>query len=202
MNKRIFGLLLAFTLILGQAVSVFAAPSVQVPSSGGGNYGDDFTDVIDDENALKVIDYINNTDASNSESIEAINDNTPLDLDGGVLVTDFTKVPAYEKDESGMYIFDVYVPNLPDNVKREDIRGIVFYDENGKWDIIVPIKLDGKTLTFKTPYKPSAIIIYFPTTSTTTSPVTGVVSGLGISMSLVAVATTVSAITNKKSKED
>lgn len=201
MKKKIFGLLLAFTLILGQAVSVLAAPSAQVPPTGGGNYGDDFTDVVKDKDALKVIDYVNNTDASNSESIDAINDNTSLDLDGGVLVTDFVKVPDYTKDENG-YTFDVYVPNLPDNVKREDIRGIVFYNENGKWDVVVPVKLNGKTLTFTTPYKPSAIIIYFPTTSTTTSPVTGVVSGLGLTMSLAAVATTVSAIANKKSKED
>lgn len=201
MKKKIFGLLLAFTLILGQAVSVLAAPSAQVPPTGGGNYGDDFTDVVKDKDALKVIDYVNNTDASNSESIDAINDNTSLNLDGGVLVTDFVKVPDYTKDENG-YTFDVYVPNLPDNVKREDIRGIVFYNENGKWDVVVPVKLNGKTLTFTTPYKPSAIIIYFPTTSTTTSPVTGVVSGLGLTMSLAAVATTVSAIANKKSKED
>lgn len=201
MNKRIFGLLLAFTLILAQAVTVFAAPSAQVPPTGGGNYGDDFTDVIKDEDALKVIDYINNTDPSNAEAIDVINDVTPLSLDGGVLITDFEKVPDYTKDENG-YTFDVYVPNLPDNVKREDIRGIVFYDETGKWDIVVPVKLNGKTLTFTTPYKPSAIIIYFPTTSTTTSPVTGVVTGLGLTMSLAAVATTVSAIANKKSKED
>lgn len=202
MNRKLLGLLVAFILLISQAVCVFAAPSIQIPGSGQPGYGDNFTDVVKDETALKVIDYINNTDASNAESIEAINDLTPLSLDGGILATDFYKIPNYEKDANDMYIFDIHVPSLPDNVKREDIRGIVFYDEINKWDIIVPIGLNGKTLTFMTPYIPSAILIYFPTTMTTTSPVTGVIGVYGLLVTAAAVVSVISGLSYKKSKEN
>ena len=202
MNKKLSGLLVAFILLISQAVCVFAAPSIQIPGSGQPGYGDNFTDVVKDETALKVIDYINNTDASNAESIEVINDLTPLSLDGGILATDFYKVPNYEKDANGMYVFTVEVPNLPDNVNKDAIRGIVFYNAQKKWDVITPIKLENKTLTFMTPYIPSAIAIYFPTTLTTTSPVTGIVGNYGLLMSTVVIASVVSGLAYKKSEEN
>lgn len=203
MNKKILAVLLAAVLVMSQAVCVFAAPSAQVPT-GGGNYGDNFTDVIKDDNALKVIDYINNTDASNAESIQAINDYTSLTLDGGILLTSFYKLRNLTQNSDGMYEFTVYAPNLPDNVNVNDIYGIAFCSSTNEWYMVSPMKLEGKTLTFKTTFMPSAIAIYLPTTTagTTTSPVTGVALGCGLSMSVAVVASAVSAIAYKKSKEE
>jgi len=197
--------MLAFVLVLSQAVCVFAAPSIQPPSGGkpqGGNYGDDFTDVIKDETALKIIDFINNTDPSNAEAINTLNELAGLALDGGVLLNDFTKFKSAKPDASGMYEFSIEALNLPDNVKAEDVRGIVFFQETGKWEIITPFKLEGKTFYFRTYTKPSAAALYFPTTVTTTSPVTGAVSQYGILISAAAIASVVSGFSFKKSKEN
>ena len=200
--KKFLGIMLAFVFIFTQAVCVFAAPSPQAPSTGGGNYGDDFTDVIKDETALKIIDYINNTDPSNADAINTLNDLAGLNLDGGVLINDFSKFKNPQKDASGMYEFSIEALNLPDNVKAEDVRGIVFYQETGKWEIITPYKLVGKTFYFRTYTKPSAAALYFPTSVTTTSPVTGVVSSYGVLISAATLATVASSLAHKKSKED
>ena len=227
MNKKIWGLLLASIFVLSQVMYVSAAPSAEVPS--GGSYGDDFTDVIEDHTALKIIDYVNNTDASNAECIRAINEFSNIRLEGGVLLTDFYKLENIRNTSNSMYEFDVYVPNLPNNVKLQDIRGLVYYADKtpntnvssnkrfgfgnlflvahameyeDNWEMITPIVSVNKTVTFRTTYKPSAIAIYLPPTSTTTSPVTGAVLGCGIVMSLAAASFAISAITYRKSKED
>ncbi len=201
MNKRFLGFLLAFALVMSQTLFVFAAPSAQLPS--GGNYGDNFTDVIKDDNALKVIDYINNTNPSNAEAIQVINEYTGLNLDGGVLLTDFYKLDDVQMiSEDGMYVFSLEVLNLPNNAKARNVRGIMFYNAEKGWGMATPIALQDKTLTFKVPYIPSAIAIYLPTTQETTSPVTGVTASCGLAMSVAAVASVVSAVAHKKSKEN
>jgi len=62
--------------------------------------------------------------------------------------------------------------------------------------------LEGKTFYFRTYTKPSAAALYFPTTVTTTSPVTGAVSQYGILISAAAIASVVSGFSFKKSKEN
>ncbi len=169
MNKKILGALFAFLLIISQSLCIFAAPSPQLPTNGG-NYGDDFTDVIKDANALKVIDYINNNNPSNEDAINTLNDYTSLSLVSGILLTDFYKLIDLETTSDGMYSFTLEVLNLPDSVDISDINGIAFSDATQKWDIITPIALDNKTLTFKTASTPSAVAIYLPEVAEITSP--------------------------------
>ena len=202
MNKKFLSILLTFVFVLSQAICVFAAPSVQAPPAGGGNYGDNFTDVIKEENALKIIDFINNTDPSNAEAINTLNELAGLSLDGGILVTDFTKFKTMKPCTDGMFEFTLEALNLPDNVKADDVRGIVFYQSNGKWEVLTPYKLVGKTFYFKSNTAPSAAALYFPTTVTTTSPVTGVASDCGMFVFAATLASVASGFAYKKSKED
>lgn len=197
MKKKLLGLALACTLVVSQAVAVFAAPSKTAETIGVGSttatYITTYTNIKDAE-ALSILELALNTNATDAEIIAAVNKTGDVSIGTASFVTKFLDVSA-PKGADGLYHASLQV-SLPAGATTENVRILHYSVARSVWEVVVPTSIENGVVNF-TLADCSPVAVYV--TDASTSPVTGVVSSTALFMGAAAVCGAVS-VTAKKRK--
>lgn len=200
MNKKFFGLMLTFTLVLSQAVVAFAAPSKDAQVSGSGDTKvealTNFGEIVSDEEALSILELAVNTNATDAEIVNALNKTGDVDIKQATFATTFVSVES-AKSVEGLYQVSLKVPSLPANASVNNVRGIRYSEAKGVWEVVTPVSVKGGVVEFAfADLSPIAVYV----TGTSTSPVTGASSNWALFMGAAVVLFAVSAAASKKAR--
>lgn len=200
MNKKLFGTLLAFMLVLSQTVVAFAAPSGTTSVTTKGDTTIAVTEsfnTVEDHGALSILELANNTEATDAAIINAVNATGDVKITTANFVTEFYDVTVAKKSSDGLYHASLDVPALPANASTANVRGLHYSVARGVWEVVTPVSVSGKTVEFAlADCSPLAVYV----TDAATSPVTGAASNWALFMGAAVVLFAVSAMAHKKSR--
>lgn len=166
MRKKLFGMVLAATLVVAQTVSVFAAGSKTANMTLAPESSADYilTEAIEEAPAFdelktkspevaELIQSVNEGKTTMAEFAESIRENAADVADklaGKAFITQFYDLIAedgVEKTEDGMYRVTLYVPAITANT--EEIAVLHYSTVRELWEIIDPLSVDkdAKTIT-------------------------------------------------------
>ncbi len=214
MNKKLFGVMLAFVLVLSQTVAAFAAPSGSTSVTPAPNPNEGVTNVtttgsttvtetktfqdVEEGEALSILELANNTNATDAAVVAAINATGDVKLTGTVnFLTDFFDVSVAAKSSDGLYHATVNVPSLPANASIANVRGVHYSEARAVWEVVTPVSVNGTVVEFGL-IDCSPIAVYI--TDAATSPVTGASSNWTLMMGAAVVLFAVSAIASKRAR--
>lgn len=221
MKKRILGTVLAATLIIAQAVSVFAAGSkttgVEPAGDSVGYYettaGSESTfSYLKDAGKESVFSMIMDLNNGSKTLADLANEQAPelkSELEGKEMVTPFFELNPINggiKTEDGKYLVTLSVPALTSAMS--DVKLLHYSTERSLWEIVTPTKVDydAKTITAEfEDLSPVAVIAKVDASKAAgstvgTSPKTGVPSTWMVFFGAAAVLAGVSAVSYKKAK--
>lgn len=201
MNKKLMGVMLAFVLILSQAVVAFAAPSgtTSVTTNGSTTIAEktDFTADVKDTEDLAVLVLAENTNATDAQIVAAVNKTGDVNIANANFVSKFVDVTVAEKSADGLYHAELEVPALPANASTANVRGLHYSTARGIWEVLTPLSVNGTSVEFGL-IDCSPIAVYV--TDAATSPATGAASSWTLLMGAAVVLFAVSAIASKKNR--
>lgn len=200
MNKKLFGTLLAFMLVLSQTVVAFAAPSGTTSVTTKGDTTIAVTesfDSVEDQEALSILELANNTEATDAAIVNAVNATGDVKITTANFVTEFYEVTVANKSSDGLYHVILDVPTLPANASTANVRGLHYSVARGLWEVVTPVSVNGKTVEFVL-LDCSPLAVYV--TDAATSPVTGAASNWTLLMGVAVVLIGVSAMAYKKTR--
>lgn len=157
MKKRIFGTILAATLIVTQAISAFAAPvapsKTTTPTAPGyiitAASLESFAEVKNDEIINDLL-AVNNGTKSLTDVVEKITPELTDQLAGKEMVTPFFDLKPKNggiKNEEGKYVVTLSVPSL--TKAMTDVQILHYSTVRNLFELITPTSVDyeGKTIT-------------------------------------------------------
>ena len=213
MKKRIFGTILAATLIVTQAISAFAAPvapsKTTTPTAPGyiitAASLESFAEVKNDEIINDLL-AVNNGTKSLTDVVEKITPELTDQLAGKEMVTPFFDLKPKNggiKNEEGKYVVTLSVPSL--TKAMTDVQILHYSTVRNLFELITPTSVDyeGKTITavFED-LSPVAIVAKVEAADSTvgTSPKTGVPSTWMVFFGAAVVLAGVSAVAYRKER--
>ena len=200
MNKKFFGVLLTFVLLLSQAVVAFAAPSGTTSVTTKGDTTIAVTEsfnAVEDHGALSILELANNTEATDAAIINAVNATGDVKITTANFVTEFYDVTVAKKSSDGLDHASLDVPALPANASTANVRGLHYSVARGVWEVLTPVSVNGSAVEFAL-IDCSPLAVYV--TDAATSPATGAAGNWTLFMGAAVALLAVSAMAYKKSR--